>query len=350
MNSLRRTLDRFMKKFYFGPRDGWLDRALFRFLIPFVPLYKLARSVDQSVQVMRRRSLDRPVISVGNLSIGGTGKTSFVIWLLEALDEMECAPAVLKRGQGTGEGIVLGPEPVDPRTYGDEAALIHHHFPGVPLGVGVDRWSMGTEILNQADADCFVLDDGFQHRRLNRDLDIVLIGGERELERGELPAGPLREPVSALHRADLVSLKTTTLPDDGDSLGTHASVLPVPPGRQLRHGYVFEGIWQQNRELTDRCRSQPIELWTTLARPNDLLNMLEDEGIHMARHRVFPDHDSLVDQKPSMGKDEPLVVMTEKEWIKLSPDDRDNVGVVRSRFFVRPEQRLKNRIGRLVSS
>ncbi len=147
--------------------------------------------------VFRSHRASVPVISVGNLTTGGTGKTPFVVWLAQRLQERGLRPGVLTRGYNPGGGGI-GDED---HHESDEVTLLRHHLKGVPVCVGPDRVKNGKEAVSQG-ANALLLDDGFQHRRLERDVDIVLVdalcpfGFERML-----PRGFLREPFASLQRA-----------------------------------------------------------------------------------------------------------------------------------------------------
>ena len=157
----------------------------------------------------RQQRLDRPVVSVGNLSVGGTGKTPFVIWLFSALAARGLKPAVLTRGYrrpaGGGTLLFTGPGGTpDATSAGDEVQVMLRHGLA-PIGVDADRFRAGRALEAQSAVDLHLLDDGFQHLALSRDLDIVLVDSLRPpWEDKLLPAGRLREPPSALRRAGVI--------------------------------------------------------------------------------------------------------------------------------------------------
>lgn len=159
---------------------------------------------------LKRKRLKAPVISVGNLTVGGTGKTPMVIWLAERfLNDGKCV-AILSRGYRGANGA------------SDEIELMKFRLQGrVSFGVGKDRFAEGERLESQQPVDVFLLDDGFQHLRLARDLDILLLDSSQQLG-GEplLPAGSLREPVSAMSRANLVVFtRTETTPGAIEAIG-----------------------------------------------------------------------------------------------------------------------------------
>jgi tetraacyldisaccharide 4'-kinase len=171
------------------------------------------RHVLYARNVLTTRSLPCKVISVGNITVGGTGKTPMTINLVRLLQQMRCRVAVVSRGyKGTGEkngAVVSDGQRIlcSPRTAGDEPYLMACLLDNVPVVIGKDRYAAGERAMNRFRPDVIVLDDGFQHRRLQRDLNLLLLDAKAPFgNRFLLPRGQLREPVSALKRADAVIL------------------------------------------------------------------------------------------------------------------------------------------------
>lgn len=169
---------------------------------------------------LKSRRLSRPVISVGNLTVGGSGKTPLVALIAEILLRHGHKPAILTRGyrrERQAELVALGPQSpndADARAVGDEPALLACALPQVPIIVCADRFRGGRFAEERFAVDVHVLDDGFQHLPLARDVDLVAIDTTQNvLEDAVLPAGRLREPVEALARADLVVLTRTEIRD-----------------------------------------------------------------------------------------------------------------------------------------
>lgn len=165
------------------------------------------------------KRLPRPTVCVGNITVGGTGKTPLVIRLVNDLLKKGLRPAVLLRGYKRERTLSLPVLVRDPKAIratvqesGDEAMELAVRLPGACVGVGADRHAVGRSILRQYPVDCFVLDDGFQHYRLERDMNIVTLDVTDPWGGGQLlPAGLLRESPEALRRADLVVLTRTGL-------------------------------------------------------------------------------------------------------------------------------------------
>lgn len=166
-------------------------------LWPFSLIYALAVRIRATLYargVLRKKRLKATVISVGNLTVGGTGKTPMVLWLAEYFLNEGKRVAILSRGY-RGESDTS-----------DEVELMKRRLGGrVQFGVGANRYEQGSRIENERPIDLFLLDDGFQYLQLERDANIVMLDGSRKLaNEWLLPAGSLREPISACHRADLI--------------------------------------------------------------------------------------------------------------------------------------------------
>jgi 3-deoxy-D-manno-octulosonic-acid transferase len=187
----------------YRPAAPWLALAY-----PLSRVWEWAGNRRRARSLERQRRLGAPVISVGNLTMGGTGKTPCVLRLAELLLERGCKPGILTRGYGRSSpqkqlAIPRGGA-VAPEFSGDEPQIFVRSGLA-PVGIGGDRFRAGQLLLEQFEADALLLDDGFQHARLARDLDIVLIDALEPFGRGGVfPLGRLREPVSALARAGIV--------------------------------------------------------------------------------------------------------------------------------------------------
>ncbi len=186
--------------------------------------------------LFQSRRLPCRVVSVGNITAGGTGKTPMTIWLARALQQAGLRVAVVSRGYGGGAqktgGIVSdgGHIRMGPAAAGDEPFMMARTLPEVPVLVGGDRYRSGMTALRRFQPDVILLDDGFQHLKLKRDLDLVLLDRRHPLGNGRvLPRGPLREPVQGLDRADVFVLTRC----DG-IVPTRENAYPfLPPGKPV---------------------------------------------------------------------------------------------------------------------
>jgi len=228
-----------------------------------------ARNAFYDRQWLRSHSLQGSVISVGNISAGGSGKTPFVILLGELLKARGIRFDVLSRGYGRKTRGVLLVDPGGlPREFGDEPLLIARRLQ-VPVVIGEDRYEAGKFAEARFGAQIHVLDDGFQHRRLARDFDIVLVTPDDARDR-LLPAGRLREPLCALRRADAVVLTSAASPE----------------------AFPVEGkmVWRVRRGIVAKdVPARPL-VFCGIARPQNFVLQLRAAGIDPVAEAFFRDH------------------------------------------------------------
>ncbi len=204
---------------------SWQSDLLVPFLYPPTLIMKgvvRGRNSMYACGLLQARSLPAPVISIGNLTVGGSGKTPLAIYTAQLLQEMGARPALLSRGYGRDHGrdcLIIPPGSgirAPAGTVGDEPALIRLRMPEMWLGISGDRLQAANRILERETTPVFLLDDGFQHRRLQRDLDIVVVDASQPLARNRLlPLGTLREPVEVLRRADVTVIHGEASGSDG---------------------------------------------------------------------------------------------------------------------------------------
>lgn len=304
-------------------------------LLPLTPLYRsavAARSAAYRRGWLERARLPVPVVSVGNLSFGGTGKTPTVIALVRDLVRLGRRPAVLTRGygrRGRGQEVVVGPAPRQSfAEVGDEPLEMAHRLPGVPVVVDADRARGGRE-AKRLGADIVVLDDGFQHLALERDLDLVLLDAGDPWGGGRLPPlGRLREPVAALRRADAVLI--TKLPQEWRSVSARIeaeieAIAPAMPvlGVRLRPSRVRtpEGPALDAAVLDGRR----VLAFAGLGRPEGFAATLVEAGAEVVRSMWFPDHHAytareLAELTAAAEAAGAVPVTTAKDAVKLPAD------------------------------
>ncbi len=272
----------------------------------------------------RRFELDPRVISVGNLGVGGSGKTPTVGWLARELYARGRKVAILSRGvsgKRIGEvNVVSDGERVlmAPRDVGDEPVMLAGRVPGVPVLAGRNRVALGMRASAAFGAEVVILDDGFQHYRLRRDLDLVCIDARLGLGNGHvLPRGPLREPASALARAHAViwtRAEEGEAPRSADQIPDGLPQFPISiRPRQLRNMETREVV------LLDKLRGQRVGVLAAIARPERLEAVLESCGASVVQTRFFADHHRYK-RRDLHGLDLSLVwVTTEKDAVKIPP-------------------------------
>jgi tetraacyldisaccharide 4'-kinase len=248
---------------------------------------------------LRSVRLPVPVLVVGNISVGGTGKTPLTIALATELRRRGWRPGVVSRGYGGAEkGPALLDARPDPARYGDEPCLIHAS--GVPVAVGRDRPAAAALLLEQG-CDVLIADDGLQHYRLARDLEICVIDGERRFgNRRLLPAGPLREPLDRLERVQWRVCNGGVPADDEVAMSLHGDVL-----RQLQGDL--------RKPLAD-LRGQAVNAVAAIGHPQRFFHSLAAQGLLPQGH-AFADHHAYVSDDFAFDDGRPLL-MTEKDAIK----------------------------------
>ena len=277
--------------------------------------------------IFPQRSLDCRVISVGNLTLGGTGKTPFVMMIAEALRGNGFKPAILTRGYGgkskkpvnvvcDGKTILLPPDQV-----GDEAVMMAEKLKNVPIVTGSDRFQTGRFALENYEIDTLILDDGFQHLALRRDLDILLFDHKRPLGNNHLfPAGELREPASETRRADMVCF-TRFL---GGPIKFSQKYLGSIP--QIKAHFRLDSlINMENGEVCDVeiLKNQPVVAFCGIANPEGFRQILQDTQVQLKVFKTFPDHHeySLNDIKQlesrALAEGGKFVLLSEKDAVKL---------------------------------
>lgn len=274
----------------------------------------------------KRTRLPCRVVSVGNLGVGGSGKTPTTAWIAVGLRARGHRVAIASRGYGGSVGddvhVVSDGRHVHGRfeASGDEPMWLAARAPGVPVVVGRNRDRVGWHAVAAFDTHVLVLDDGFQHHRLQRDVDLVTFHGGAGLGNGQiLPRGPLRERVSALSRADAVIVVDGPLPEEDAQRikGAAAGVPWFAVARPVRCVRPLEGGPTAPAETLSGRR---VGLLTAIARPAALRSSVEAHGATIVAERTFPDHHAFERADVAgLECDAGLWVTTEKDAGKIPP-------------------------------
>lgn len=311
-----------------GTRKGFFDRLLLASLVPPAIPYALVQRLRATLyrsELLATKQLPRPVVSIGNITVGGTGKTPVTAHIAKLLLEQGLKVAVLSRGYGgtlegqtavvsNGHQLLLTAE-----QCGDEPFLLASTVPGLMVVIGSDRHAAGLLALEQLSPDIFLLDDGFQHLRLKRDLDILLLDCTRPFGNGwTLPAGLLREPPGAANRADLIigtrcsdAAATALLPGKASCRARHGlgTVIPLGGGPSIAIASL---------------RGKRVMAFAGIAEPGHFFAELRSLGLDLAAAICFPDHvrydgartAELDAAMESSGAE--YAITTEKDGVKLT--------------------------------
>jgi len=245
-----------------------------------------------------------PVIVVGNITVGGTGKTPLTIWLANFLRQAGYRPGIVTRGyRGNSQTWPVAVTPQTPaEQVGDEAVLLARHG-GCPVLAGPDRVAAARQHVEQG-CNVIVSDDGLQHYRLRRDIEVAVIDGTRRFgNRLCLPAGPLREPVSRLKS---VSLRVANGAPEAGELG----MTLVPTG-------FYSLTKPERRASADQFRDGPVHAVAGIGNPERFFSSLRGMGLTVIPH-PFPDHHAFLPAELEFGDNRP-VIMTEKDAVKCQP-------------------------------
>ncbi len=290
----------------------------------------------ESVGLRKRQRLPVPIISIGNLSVGGTGKTPMTQWLCRRLAAEGKRVAVLSRGHGgTSQSVRLasgldGQALLTAADAGDEPNLLAQTLPGVPVLVGKDRRLSGREALRLFDLDVLVLDDGFQFWQLTRDLDIVLLDAWRPFDNGfPLPRGLLREPKRHLSRAGVVVVTRAGRLADAERNVLAAQVAALAPAARLFFadhrpaGFVPADTLSSPLLPLSLLSGAQVAAVSAIAQPQSFVETLMREvGANIVLEKAWADHQAItateaqavIKSAERAGAD--ALVMTEKDAVK----------------------------------
>jgi tetraacyldisaccharide 4'-kinase len=275
--------------------------------------------------VLKSKRLPRPVVSIGNITVGGTGKTPAAAYIARFLMGQGLKVAVLSRGYGgtlegttavVSDGVTVL---LEPEQCGDEPYLLARMIPGLMVVIGADRYEAGLLANNHLSPDIFILDDGFQHLRLHRDLNILLMDFRRPFGNGwTLPAGLLREPGSAVSRADLVMY--TRCPEGPPT----TAAVPGKTVCRARHQLIGARRLTEDAPLPfTALQGGSFLAFAGIAEPQFFFEGLRTQGLNLAATLCFPDHAEYTDVQIAeitaalqvCGADR--VITTEKDGVKL---------------------------------
>ncbi|HKQ30106.1 MAG TPA: tetraacyldisaccharide 4'-kinase [Burkholderiales bacterium] len=310
----------------------WIERHWYRrtpvsiVLLPFAAFYWFAATLRRALyrlRFLRAQALPVPVIVIGNITVGGTGKTPLVAWLARWLSNQGYRPGIVMRGyRGRAASWPQAVHPgADPMLVGDEPVLLARAA-GCPVMAGPDRVRAGSRLIAEHGCDVVLSDDGLQHYRLARDIEIAVIDGERRFGNGfYLPAGPLRESVSRLRFVDLRVANGTP---QADEIGM----------RFEEEGFCRLGERQASAGA-ERFHGRRVHAVAAIGNPRRFFDHLRCLGIDTIEH-AFADHHAFTPADLAFG-DGLDIIMTEKDAVKC---ERLGISGWYMKVAARPDPRL----------
>ena len=298
---MKKTFTRWISDIWY--EDHFIGAGLMPLGFLFSDVVKFRRFLYR-IGVLKKQQLSVPVIVVGNITVGGTGKTPLTIWLADFLQTAGYKPGITSRGYG-GQSDVW-PQRVtaesNPSEVGDEALLMAKQT-ACPVAVGPLRVEAAKLLIEQAQCDIIVSDDGLQHYSMHRDIEIVVIDGDRRFGNGYcLPAGPLREPIDRIRTVDLVIVNGEPREEGELSM-------------QLLGDELINCLTGETKKLIE-FKGLACHAFAGIGNPQRFFNLLKSAGL-LCKGHGFPDHHQYTARDILWGDDKP-VLMTEKDAVKCT--------------------------------
>jgi len=309
-----------------GQKSG-AGPALLRFFLSAAAIfYSIAigsRTFLYSKGLLKTHHAGAKVISVGNITVGGTGKTPLVIWLCKFLEQKGIGCAILTRGYKANQR-----SKIKNQNYEDEPAIFAQHCAEAGVIVNPDRVAGAAEAVTRFGAEVLIMDDGFQHRRLARNLDIVTIDATKPFGYGRLlPAGLLREPVTALARADAVVITRCDQVKETDLAELEQKLRQINPNMIIArsiHAPIFAESIKNKKISLESLKGKKVFAFCGIGNPQAFLNTIHTLGCDVVGSRVYDDHQHYnsddvagICEQAMCGKAE-LILTTQKDWTKIA--------------------------------
>jgi len=287
------------------------------------------RNFLYSKGLLTAHRVNAPIICVGNITVGGTGKTPIVTWLCRQIaPNFRCA--ILTRGYKSTQ---------ESNNYADEPAMLAENCPGVKVIVNPDRVSGAAEAIDRFGAEVLIMDDGFQHRRLARNLDIIAIDATQPFGYGKmLPAGLLREPATSLKRAGAVVITRCDQIDDAALSDLEAKLRTINPDMIVaKSTHSATSIEYPDSSVSaEQLKGKKVFAFCGIGNPDAFLNTIRALGAELLGSRIYGDHHQytesclveICEQAHDLSAD--LVLTTQKDWTKIISDFKSQISNFRS--------------------
>lgn len=312
-----------IQKLTLGLQKLWYQPRIHPMLWPLLPLsflyltFMYIRSFCYELKLLPTKKFSTPIIIVGNITTGGSGKTPLVIHLVRLLKQHGLNPGVVSRGYlGLHDKPTFVYANSDPNIVGDEPLLLSKRL-FCPIVVAKRRNDAVQALLETGQVDVIISDDGLQHLSLERDIEIIVVDGKSRFGNGWcLPAGPLREPLSRLHKVDFIISNT---PERFD--------IDTEYDMELRPRLLYKGIRQSEHQSLYDLRDKTVHAVAGIGFPVRFFDLLTKHGLKVIAH-PYPDHHRFQEQELIFEDDYP-VIMTEKDAVKCE-------GLMDERHWVLP--------------
>lgn len=314
-------------------------------LWPLSWIYRIIFSIRKylyDLGIKKKLRFPVPVIVIGNLTVGGTGKTSLIIYLANLLQQNGFKPGIVSRGYGskTSNYPILVTPNSQAQVVGDEPLLIAQKT-GCPVVIDPKRVRAARYLLQQTLCNLILSDDGLQHFALERDLEIIVIDGQRLFGNGfYIPAGPLREPITRLKSADFILIQNNSL--------SNLPALPKTPyfNFQLKIQYFYQLIDPNNRKNSAYFQGKNLYAVTGIGNPQRYFQSLQAMGL-ICVMRKFPDHYLFKAKDFKKFDKNSFILMTEKDAVKCIHLNDERLWVTQTQTICDPKffEQLSNKIG-----
>jgi len=339
-------------------KEKLIKKHLFIFLYPMSMIYKFLifiRNLLFKNNLLNKKSLSCKVVSVGNISIGGSGKTPMVEYLSKYFQKKGNKVGIISRGykRNSKETLIVTDGKIKPNSwekFGDEPYLLAHNLNNVPIVVSKSKYEAGMILINRFNTEIIIIDDGFQHRSLHRDLDIVLINSKDKYENHRiLPMGQLREPFKNISRSDLIILTKSNL--------YHTNTYLINKVEEMKLPYIFSKIiFDKNMTTisggkikTNQINGENIYIMSALGDSEGFEKTIKKTGAIIKGHKKFSDHYSYktIDiqeiEKNAIKLNAKFLITTEKDMVKIKNyNGRIPLCALKIRFKVKQKDKLKS--------
>ncbi|MFC1738586.1 tetraacyldisaccharide 4'-kinase [Planctomycetota bacterium] len=305
-------------------------RSFLGFCSPFYEIVIRVRNVFYNNGWLQTHCIAQPVISIGNITVGGTGKTPVVIYLSNWLTAKGIKVVILTRGYKAAQNSKLKSQ-----NHSDEPAIIAESCPEAGLIVNADRVAGAAEAVNKYGAQVLLLDDGFQHRRLGRDVDIVTIDAMQPFGYGKLlPAGFLREPVSEIKRADAVIITRSDSVSISELNKIKEQLQAVKPDiitATSKHSAVCIKDAAHTEISIEQLKGKRVFAFCGIANPDAFMETITKLGAKLTGSKIYNDHHSYTNnditdiRKQSKDSKAELILTTQKDWTKINTNFKSQI-------------------------